>query len=127
VFGAPPRPAEVTVVTDGLGRRVGRALAALGICWALAFPAIFLPVAHFVLVPGLVLAGPVLAVLRLRQARRIAVVHGVCPRCGVEQDFTPGGAARPSRRIDCPRCRNELTLTLEEAAEPAASSPSSTP
>jgi hypothetical protein len=113
VFGAPPQPVEVTIVTLGPGRRLSRAAAALGICWGLAFPAVFLPVAHFVLVPGLLIAGPVLAVMQLRQRRRVVRIHGTCPRCGVTQDFAPGGALRPRRTVDCPHCRNDLTLVVD--------------
>ncbi|HZS32876.1 MAG TPA: hypothetical protein VFC42_05810 [Methylomirabilota bacterium] len=113
VFGAPPQPVEVTIVTLGPGRRISRAAAALGICWGLAFPAVFLPVAHFVLVPGLLLAGPVLAVIQLRQRRRVVRIHGTCPRCGVTQDFPPGGGLRTRRTVDCPQCRNDLTLLVD--------------
>jgi hypothetical protein len=112
-FGAPPQPADVWVETLGPGRRAGRALVALAACWGLAFPAVFLPVAHFVLVPGLLLAGPVLAALRLREGRRLVEIRGACPRCGVRQQFRPGGRLRPRRTIDCPRCHSDLTLDVE--------------
>lgn len=118
-FGAAARPAVVIVDTLGLAQRVWRAARALLVCWALAFGAVFLPVLHFVLVPSLVLAGPVLAVWSLRQGRRVRRVDGVCPRCGVRQAFRPGGAPRPQRTIDCPSCRTQLTLVLVEPVPPA--------
>lgn len=117
-FGAAPRPATVIAVTLGPAQRMGRAARILGICWALAVAAVFLPVLHFLLVPGLLLAGPVLAGLGLRHGRRLVRVDGVCPRCGVRQSFEPGGAVRPRRTIDCSGCRTELTLTLAETTTP---------
>jgi hypothetical protein len=63
-----------------------------------------------VLVPGLVVSGVVLAVLRLREARTLTRVRGICPRCGASLDLTPGGRFRLPRLVQCVHCRNELTL-----------------
>jgi hypothetical protein len=116
VFGAAPAAAVATVRHRSLASRVGRAATALGIAWLLAFPAIFFPVAHFVLVPGLVVGGVVLAALRLAEARTLARLQGVCPRCGVALDLTPGGRFRLPRSVQCVHCRNELTLAALAAA-----------
>jgi len=70
VFGASPVPAVAFVQRRTLVSRVGRAGLGLAVAWLLAFPAIFLPVLHFVLVPGLVIGGIVLAVHRMREDRR---------------------------------------------------------
>ena len=50
-FGAAPTRARATIVVQGAGRRMARALAGLGACWGPAVVSIFVPVAHFVLVP----------------------------------------------------------------------------
>jgi hypothetical protein len=110
VFGAPATDGVATVYPRSLGSRAGRAALALGVAWSLAFPAVFLPVAHFVLVPGLIVGGVVLAVMRLAERRTLARVHGVCPRCHGTLDLTPGGRFRLPRAVQCVRCRNELTL-----------------
>src|SRR6185295_312574 len=75
VFGAQPEAAVATVRCRSLAWRAGRAGLALGIAWLLAFPAIFFPVAHFVLVPGLLIGGVVLAAIRLREDRTLARVE----------------------------------------------------
>jgi hypothetical protein len=108
IFGAPPTPVSVTLRELGLGQRIGRAVVALLTCWVLAAVSVFIVLAHFVLVPSFVVAGLVLAYFRLRTVRVVQRIHGACPRCGVEQDFAP-----PSwgRLIDCPLCKNQLTLT----------------
>jgi hypothetical protein len=109
-FGAPPLAATARVLRQSPQRRLRRALAALGICWGAAVPCIFIPLAHFFLVPTLVTTGIVLAVLRAREDTRLLGVHGRCPRCGVEQDFPAAGRLRGERSLDCPRCRNHLTF-----------------
>ena len=110
-FGAPSLAATARVVRQSPQRRMRRALAALGICWGAAIPCLFIPLAHFFLVPSLVTTGIVLAVLRSREDMRLLGVHGRCPRCGVEQDLPAGGRLRGERALDCPRCHNRLTFS----------------
>lgn len=113
VFGAPPAPATARVARQSPSDRVRRVLGALGIFWGLAVPAVFMPVAHFILVPSLVLVGVVTAVLRSREDVRLLGARGRCPRCGVEQDFPGGGRFHGEQALDCPHCHNRLTLTAQ--------------
>jgi hypothetical protein len=119
VFGATSARALAIVRRRSLASRAGRAGIALGVAWLLAFPAIFLPVLHFVLVPGLVVGGVVLAAMRLREDRTLARVQGVCPRCAAPLDLTPGGRFRLPRTVQCVHCRNELTLSAPDPANAA--------
>jgi hypothetical protein len=109
-FGAPPLAATARVLRQNPQRRTRRALAALGICWGAAIPCLFVPLAHFFLVPTLVTTGIVLAVLRAREDTRLLGVHGCCPRCGVEGEFPAAGRLQGERALDCPRCHNHLTF-----------------
>jgi hypothetical protein len=59
-----------------------RALAMLGFMWGLAVATAFIPLAHFVLVPAFLIAGPVTAVLRYRAGEHVEVATGECPTCG---------------------------------------------
>jgi hypothetical protein len=115
IFGASPVAAVAVVRRRSLASRLGRAGLGLAIAWLLAFPAIFLPVLHFVLVPGLVVGGVVLAAQRLREDRTLARVEGRCPRCGASVDATPGGRFRLPRSVQCIHCRNTLTLMAADA------------
>lgn len=115
VFGASPVAAVAIVRHRSLASRLGRAGVGLGFAWLLAFPAIFLPVLHFVLVPGLLLGGVVLAAQRLREDQTLARVEGRCPRCGATLDATPGGRFRLPRSVQCVHCKNTLTLTATDA------------
>jgi hypothetical protein len=108
--GAAPTRANVTVVPLSPGGRLARALGVLAACWGAAAVAVFVPVAHFVLVPALTIAGPVWAVFRYRERQRLVRVHGVCPRCGRTQDFVPGGTMARQPAVDCPGCFNRLLV-----------------
>ncbi len=117
VFGAPPRRATAVVIPRSPAGRIARALAGLGACWGLAVAAAFVPVAHFVLVPTLLVAGPVVAVIRLREERTLVSVRGACSRCGLEQEFRAGGRFRPGRTLDCAGCRHQLVLSSGPPAQ----------
>jgi transposase-like protein len=82
--------------------------------WGLALVSVFIPVAHFVLVPTFALAGVLLAALRAREDRRLMEVRGACPRCGTEQRFKVGGRFAPERSLDCPRCHSNLVLRADD-------------
>lgn len=62
--------------------RLVRALGMLGLMWLLAVISIAIPIAHFVLVPALLIAGPVAAFMRYRVTEQYERVTGACPTCG---------------------------------------------
>src|SRR4029077_17101825 len=90
-FGYPPCSVTAVIIEQTPTQRLGRALAGLGMCWALALGGLFIPGAHFILVPTFVVAGFIVAVKRAREDRRLVLLRGVCPRCGAAQEFKPGG------------------------------------
>ncbi len=62
--------------------RLRRAAKRWTVLWALAALSVLIPVAHFVLVPALLIAGPISAVARYRQRSGVIAGEGVCPSCG---------------------------------------------
>ncbi len=117
-FGYPSQRATAVLIEQSPGQRFTRALAGLGLFWGLALGGLFIPVAHFVLVPTFVTAGIVMAAKRAREDRRLVLVRGSCPRCGVAQEFRPGGRFTSGRSIGCPQCHGNLTLVTVPAADP---------
>ncbi len=71
------------------GARVARGLGGLGACWSLAIVSVLVPVAHFVLVPAFVLAGPIVGWLRYRPRSLVLAVAGSCPACAARLDVKP--------------------------------------
>jgi hypothetical protein len=121
-FGAAPTGARVTIAAQTVGRRVARALRVLGGLWGAAVLAVFIPIAHFVLVPTLLVLGAVLGALRMRQDRVIVSVVGPCPRCGRAGEFPLDTRRVTSQKLTCPGCHTNVDLTLDAAAAGPASS-----
>jgi len=113
-----PAPASVRVLRRDAGARTTRALRTLGACWGLAVAAVFLPLLHFVLVPGLLVLGPVLAWSRLHEAHSLLRAEGPCPACAVPQRFKLGQRWRERTLVRCEACGRSLELQLP--AEPGA-------
>jgi len=61
--------------------RMKRALTMLFGCWLAAGVSVFIIIAHWVLVPGFLIAGPILAVGRYRQLEALENVECTCPQC----------------------------------------------
>jgi hypothetical protein len=109
-FGAPPGSATATVIHQTPPQRLARTFGALGMFWGLALIGLFIPLAHFILVPTFFTAGIVVAVLKAREDQRLVKVCGACPHCGVDQEFEVGGRFTRERSLVCPLCHNILRL-----------------
>ena len=73
---------EVRIARWDKRARLLRAAKAWATLWVLAVLSVLLPVAHFVLVPGFLIAGPIVAFKRLRQESGVLGGEGTCPSCG---------------------------------------------
>ncbi len=73
---------EVRIEHWTRAQRLLRAAKRWGFLWALAVVSVLIPVAHFVLVPGFLVAGPISAVARYRQKSGVIRGEGPCPNCG---------------------------------------------
>jgi len=100
----------------GDGARAVRALKALGLCWLVALLCVLIPIAHFVLVPGFFIAGPVMAWLRYRHTSLVLGGIGMCPTCDVEVRVKPASEEWPLQ-VACDECREFLEV---RRADPAA-------
>ena len=117
---------SVVIEPLGLAGRLVRSLGILVACWGAAIVSIFIPVAHFFLVPGFLVLGVVLAVARGRERERILRLHGICPRCRREREFIQSGRQGGTLWVSCPGCFNRLSVTIEGSASrttPAAAGP----
>lgn len=103
---------EATVRIRSFDRagRMKRAAAGLALWWGAAIASVFIPVAHFFLVPGFFLFGVFTAVHRLRTPNIVVAAHGTCPDCGVDQDLDILGPWEESRDVICRECRRPLRL-----------------
>lgn len=104
--------ADLRVQGHGKRDRVRRAAAAWAGCWGAAIAAVFLPVLHFVLVPLLLIAGPLMALSQLTNRVTVLEVEGPCPACGARVHETPRRDARTPIDLRCTSCRRALTVRL---------------
>src|SRR5262249_48638490 len=105
-------PAQLSIVEHGTRGRALRAVRAWAGCWAAAIAAVFLPVLHFVLVPALLLSGPLVALARWRERVTVLGADGPCPACGATQHPRPRSAAAEHMGFRCDSCRRALELRL---------------
>ena len=90
--------------------RTKRALAALGLCWAAAGVTVFIPIAHFILVPGFFIAGPILAGVRYKQAEAKEKVEGTCPKCEGQISVSLEANDTLPKWTYCPSCDASIQL-----------------
>jgi hypothetical protein len=119
-FGVQPSHARIQFATLTLADRLRRATAVFGLGLLLALIAIPIPLVHFILVPGALLLGTVLAAVRLSQRDIFQTAHGRCPFCATDQSFTVMGRFRLPKRLYCASCQRELVLE-EPTSEPPRS------
>jgi hypothetical protein len=110
LISEPDTKAEGELVDHGIAARAGRASLALLGLWAIAGVCIFIPGAHFVLVPGFLLAGLIAAAIRFGQDHSLVEVVGVCPRCKVQRHFGNAGRFRDGGAIHCNACGSQLEV-----------------
>ena len=108
-------PGTLRVMLLGKKDRWVRALKMLGIMWVLAVVTVFIPIAHFVLVPGFLLAGPVTAVMRFRVAEMTETAQGACPTCGQEMTVAMDPAARLPLWTYCTASNDPIRLRYPAA------------
>jgi hypothetical protein len=89
--------------------RVVRALKAGGACWGMAIVTVFIPLMHFVLVPTLLLAGPIMVYLTIRQESVVLGGEGTCPNC---KAFLPIAQAAYHFPISdmCTKCQSNIKI-----------------
>lgn len=114
-----PTPASLEIESLPFSNRLGRAAVRLLLAWGLALPCVLVPLLHFVLVPGLLLLGPVLAWLTFRQTVRVKSERINCPKCGVETDIEPGTTGWPVS-LRCGPCGTTFSARREVQHEEEA-------
>src|SRR5690242_12893701 len=105
-------PATVNVRQHGKPDRLKRAAKAWAGCWGAAIVAVFLPVLHFILVPSLLVGGPLYAMVMMREKVTVLGADGNCPACGAAQHPKLKTGASATMAFRCESCRRALELRL---------------
>jgi hypothetical protein len=93
--------------------RTERAFKVLGLLWGIGLFCIIIPLAHFILVPGFFLAGPIVAFFFYNQTDIILGGSGNCPACGRPFKVARAGIKWPLNDV-CSECHNSVTITPRE-------------
>ena len=110
-----PTSGYVEIVTWTAAERRGRAFRALAGAWGIGLFCVIIPILHFVLVPGLFLAGLALAIHFAKQASVSRGGEGTCSDCGKEFRIEKSANRFPLQEL-CENCRSTLSI---ERAKPA--------
>ena len=100
---------------DSRERKI-RAAKSWALMWLFALLSLPIIIAHFVLVPGFLIAGPVLAVRRYRVTEVPDHVSGHCPAGKEEFTLELESSDRLPMWSHCPVCKASLQLLDKEAA-----------
>ncbi|MGD8569712.1 MAG: hypothetical protein PVJ39_16625 [Gammaproteobacteria bacterium] len=103
--------ATLNITLFDQGDRVKRALKFLGLSWLAAGVALFIPIAHFVLVPGFVLLGIYLAVSASRTSQAMDNAKGECPNCNNAIEIKMESSDTLPKWTYCPSCNESIQIT----------------
>jgi hypothetical protein len=120
-FSDRPGFGSAEVLSFNKGERTRRAFKGLGMSWLVSGGTVFIPVAHFFLVPGFFLFGIYVFVSRMRVAEITTRIHGACPDCEAEQDFEAGGRWELPRSMTCRACARTLRAVATDHADSTCS------
>jgi hypothetical protein len=90
--------------------RTKRAITALVGCWIVAAIAVFIPIAHFFLVPVFFIAGPVMAYSRMKMEESKEKVHGICPRHNAQITINLENTDTIPKYTYCPDCDGAIQI-----------------
>ena len=100
----------LTVNVYSNAERVKRAAKILGICWGLAVVTLFIPLAHFILVPSFLLAGPIMAYMKYRVVESVEGAQGKCPTCKMDINLPLDPGQRLPMWTYCPPSNDPIQL-----------------
>ena len=100
----------LTVNIYSKSERLKRAGKILGICWGLALVTLFIPLAHFILVPSFLLAGPIMAFMRYRVLESVEAAQGKCPTCKQDISLPLDAGQRLPMWTYCPPSNDPIQL-----------------
>jgi hypothetical protein len=110
-YSPQPTTATVTIRSFDKRERVRRALKALATFWGVALGSVFIPVAHFLLVPAFALYGAFTFFDRLGAKQIVTTAEGTCPDCGRAQKLETSGRWYVPRDVGCRYCQRSLRIS----------------
>ncbi|HEY3220820.1 MAG TPA: hypothetical protein VGJ80_08810 [Gemmatimonadales bacterium] len=110
-YSSTPSIATVTIRSFDKPERIRRAIKGLATFWGVAIGSVFIPVAHFLLVPSFALYGAYTFVERLGAQQVVIAAEGTCPDCGKPQKLDTAGRWQLPRNVACRYCQRSLRIS----------------
>ncbi len=104
VSGKPPTQGTAKVQPRTVPERARRAVVLWFTAVAIALPTVFVPLAHFILPPTIIIIGTVMAVLRWKETESLLALDAPCPTCGQVGKLKASGPVRDGRQLHCEGC-----------------------
>lgn len=92
------------------GERLQRSARVVAVCWGLALVTVFVPILHFVLVPGFLLLGSILGLATWMESALVLSGEISCPNCSVKLVLPRASESWP-KTTRCSGC--SYTLSIE--------------
>lgn len=113
--GRPDAEAMVTILKRDRGQRLAGVVKVWALSWLAAVAAVFLPVLHFVLVPALLIGGPLYALALRHEHSTLLRVEGECPACGAAVADAHRRRAAERVPLRCDGCGRAIEVVVEPA------------
>ncbi len=107
----PSTPGTLDQFEWTMPERVKNAGRTFGLFIALTFAAIFVPIAHYILVPSLLITSFVLAIDKYQQAKSFEGGVGICPKCKAEMKIQKSKFKERLTDI-CASCGEDVEVLL---------------
>lgn len=88
-----------------------RALTRLGLCWLASIGSLPIIFAHWVLVPGFFIAGPIMAMTAYKMKTIPDHADGTCPACNEKISFKLEPKDQLPKWTYCPSCNNSVQIS----------------
>lgn len=107
---------NLSVQTLSTQERLKRSAKIFLVFFALAFFSIFIPILHFVLVPGFLLASIISFIILFNQSHFISLNEFKCPKChgSLNQKDLYLKSINSSTKVFCGNCRNNMRLNIKK-------------
>ncbi|WP_455209430.1 hypothetical protein [Kaarinaea lacus] len=102
--------AELAITLYDDKDRMQRALKRLGLFWLLSIGSIPIIFAHWILVPGFFIAGPIAAMMVYRMGQAFDHASGQCPSCNEHITVKLEAKDTLPKWTYCPSCNNSIQI-----------------
>ncbi len=100
---------ELVIESFDHSQLMQRSFKKLGICWGIALACVFIPILHFVLVPGFIITGIILFFANFSKKTVLQASKLTCPKCHDLFELSERKIVWPTSDI-CEHCSSHINI-----------------